>query len=328
MRKLIAPALAALALALAAGATAANRGDGWNNDNDGSRTPATTLAVFGDSPYSAAQFAQWPTLISRINADPNVGLVVHLGDIHSGSMLCTDEWNQGIYNSFQTFADPLVYTPGDNEWTDCNRKREGTKDPVTELAKIRALFFAQPGTTLGGVQKRVAFESRAFPENVMWAQSNVVLATIDLPGSNNDLVPWYSDVDPTAPVTPRQALDVATRTAADLAWLQTAFARADEEQASGVVIGMQADMWNSENDTGTAPVRAALASLAARFGKPVLLLEGDSHVFTADHPIATAPNVTRIVVSGSAANTTNEWLKLTIDPATPAVFSWTRVSGL
>jgi hypothetical protein len=321
MRKLIGPVLATLVLAFAAGAPAAD-GD------DGHRAAATTIAVFGDSPYSTTQLAQWPALINRINADPDVGLVMHLGDIHSGSMLCTDEWNHGIYSLFQTFADPLVYTPGDNEWTDCNRVREGAKDPVTELAKIRALFFAQPGTTLGGVEKRVAFEDRPFPENVMWVQSNVVFATINLPGSNNDLVPWYSDVDPSAPVTPRQFVEVTTRTAADLAWLRVAFARAEEEHASGIAIGMQADMWSSENDTGTAPVRAAIASLAARFGKPVLLLEGDSHVFTADHPIATAPNVTRIVVSGSAANTTNEWLKLTIDPATPALFGWTRVPGL
>jgi hypothetical protein len=324
MRKLIAPALVALALA----STAAADNGNWNNDSNGARTPASTVAVFGDSPYSDGQLAQWPTLIGKINADPNVGLVMHLGDIHSGSMLCTDQWNLGIYNLFQTFADPVVYTPGDNEWTDCNRKKEGTKDPVTELEKIRALFFAQPGTTLGGLEKQVAYQSQAFPENVMWAQSNVLFATISLPGSNNDLVPWYSDVNPAAVVTPRQALEVAARTAADLAWLRAAFTRAEQEQASGIVIGMQADMWNSENDTGTAPVRAAIASLAAEFGKPVLLLEGDSHVYTVDHPIATAPNVTRIVISGSAANTTNEWLKLKIDPATPAVFSWTRVSGL
>src|SRR5437868_4900722 len=108
MRNLIAPVLAALVLASAAGASAGG-------------TRATTLAVFGDSPYNAIQLAQWPALIAGINADPDVGRVIHLGDIHSGSMLCTDEWNQGIYDLFETFADPLVYTPGDNEWTDCNR---------------------------------------------------------------------------------------------------------------------------------------------------------------------------------------------------------------
>jgi hypothetical protein len=77
-----------------------------------------------------------------------------------------------------------------------------------------------------------------------------------------------------------------------------------------------------------------LAERAAAFGKPVLLLEGDSHAFTVDHPLAAgspkhgvtsaAPNLTRIVVAGETA--VEEWLKLTIDPNAAELFSWQRVA--
>ena len=55
----------------------------------------------------------------------------------------------------------------------------------------------------------------------------------------------------------------------------------------------------------------------------VLLLQGDSHTFVQDTPFAGAPNVTRIVVEGSA--TGDEWLKLSVDPRSSAIFSWKRI---
>ena len=46
---------------------------------------ALTLAVLGDWPYGPDLFAAAPLLIESINADPKVRLVLHVGDIHSGS---------------------------------------------------------------------------------------------------------------------------------------------------------------------------------------------------------------------------------------------------
>ena len=88
-----------------------------NNANAGNGTPintgsanAITLAVFGDWPYSPALLDAAPLLIDSINSDPKVRLVMHVGDIHSGSMPCTGAgldplpatskplWNQGIFN--------------------------------------------------------------------------------------------------------------------------------------------------------------------------------------------------------------------------------------
>jgi hypothetical protein len=33
-------------------------------------------------------------------------------------------WNEGVFRLFEQFRDPLVYTPGDNEWTDCHKKKQ------------------------------------------------------------------------------------------------------------------------------------------------------------------------------------------------------------
>jgi hypothetical protein len=47
------------------------------------------MAVFGDWPYSQVLLDTKSRLIDSVNGDPDVDLVAHLGDIHSGSMPCT-----------------------------------------------------------------------------------------------------------------------------------------------------------------------------------------------------------------------------------------------
>jgi hypothetical protein len=81
--------------------------------------------VIGDTPYvtdtDPTKLNELTQLVDQVNRDPHVDLVTHLGDTKSGSTKCTDEWNELILSVFQSFRDPLVYTPGDNEWTDCHR---------------------------------------------------------------------------------------------------------------------------------------------------------------------------------------------------------------
>ena len=61
--------------------------------------------------------------------------------------------------------------------------------------------------------------------------------------------------------------------------------------------------------------------LVRDFDGPVPLLQGDSHRFTLDTPIAAAPNLTRVIVEGE---TVGEWLRLEIDDDTPGVFTVAR----
>jgi hypothetical protein len=360
MKKLLlSTAVLAAAIALAPFGRADERHVG-DDHHDG----RMTIAVFGDWPYSQNLLNTAPLLLNSVNNDRDVSLVLHVGDIHSGSMACTSAgilppipasnpgWNQQIYALFQQFKMPMVYTPGDNEWTDCHKSKEHSSgDPLKELASVRSLFFARPGKTLGVHERTVLSQARfydhahpadaSYVENVMWEDGGVVFVTINMPGgSNNDASPWTGTfANPTA-----QAQEMADRTAADTRWLQTAFKQAKETHARAMVIALQADMWDPEAAapggaglSNYTPFVQQLADLSVDFGRPVLLLNGDSHLYEADQPLADpssttgvihhtlpVPNLTRITVQGST-NAPAEWLRLTIDPRSKKVFSWQNV---
>jgi Calcineurin-like phosphoesterase len=342
---------------------------------------ALTLAVYGDSPYGTSpadtvQTDLTPSFIDSINRDPKVTLVLHVGDIHSGSQYCTESYDRTIADLWTGFKNPVVYTPGDNEWADCHKKKQGGHlgvnyadgDPLANLDLVRAIFFANPGYTLGGRHKQVLTQAQQYDpahpedaeyvENVMWEQSQVLFVTLDVPGgSNNDADPWFSDSPPaeTAAQTTARTAEKARRTAADLRWLDAAFAQAQEDGAQAVVIALQADMWDPEKGSAHIanykPFVDSIASHTAALGKPVLLFNGDSHVYRSDNPLkigaaceiesgastaacakdptasqspnyvapATYPDVSnfhRIVVHGSTLPM--EWLQLTITPGVNA----------
>ena len=278
---------------------------------------AYTLAVIGDTPYGAAQVERFPELVRDVNADPKIDLVLHVGDIKNGSTRCDDAYFDRIAGYFDTFKDPLVYTPGDNEWTDCHRASNGGYVPTERLAAVRETFFGSPGTTIGGRKKRITAQP-GFPENTLFAQSGVVFAAIHAVGSNNGLAAWFGGAETDAQKQERLA-EVEARTAAALEWIDTAFDRAAAMDAAGVLLAMQAD--TELGGSGFTEIRERIAERAAAFDGPVLLVQGDSHRYTVDHPFAEAPNLTRLVVEGE---TVDEWLRLTVDPKDDAVFTWSR----
>src|SRR5215470_16119790 len=314
MKKLL--AAATLLSVVSLGSTVAVAGAGNTTRNN-----QVTVAVFGDWPYADAAGNRFllenaPLLIDSINADPDVSLVIHVGDIHSGSEPCTSAsilppiatsipgWNQGIFYQFQQFASPLVYTPGDNEWTDCHKSKQLTSGhPLKELASVRQLFFSQPGQALSGQDKQVATQATAFDpahpedaqfvENVMWEDAKVMFVTVNMPGgSNNDLSPWTAPFN-TAADKAAQTTERSQRTAADIRWLNAAFDRARANNDKAVVVALQADMWDPEAlpaaggqglDQYTSFVQA-LADKTVQSGLQVLLLNGDTHLFKVDQPL-------------------------------------------
>jgi hypothetical protein len=299
-----------------------------------------TFAVIGDIPYGDAQIAAFPGRIDQLNADPDVQLIDHLGDIKSGSSLCTDAYFASIKAQFDRVQDPLVYTPGDNEWTDCHRPNNGSYNPLERLAAVRSTFFRQPGRTLG--QRSVAVDSQAadgYPENVSYTRGDVAFAAVHIVGSNDSLAPWTGQTSP----TPEQSAEVLGRTSAAIQLVRDTFRQAKDDKDRAVVLLTQADMFDPTVTApayadwyGFEPIVKAIAQESSAFDGPVFLFNGDSHVYNQDHPLAAGstwlslyhlatpvPNLTRVTVEGSTG--VDEWLKVVIDKHDPGVLAITRV---
>jgi hypothetical protein len=299
-----------------------------------------TFAVIGDIPYGDAQITRFPQVVDQINADPSVRLVDHLGDIKSGSSTCDDTYFAAIRRQFDRFQDPLVYTPGDNEWTDCHRANNGGYNPLERLSAVRQLFFPRPGHTLGQHSVGVASQAQqGLPENVLYTRAGVTFAAVHVVGSDNSLVPWTGQTQPTA----EQIAEEQHRTEGDVELINQAFDDAEADGDRAVALLMQADMFDpsvgqprQSDFAAFTPIVQAVAERAADFDGPVYLFNGDSHAYNVDRPLATgspwlsfygvdnaADNLTRITVDGSTG--VNNYLRVRVDPHDPAVLTWERV---
>lgn len=270
--------------------------------------PAFTFVALGDLPYGAPDKAYGPyrSLVDRINQDAPA-FSVHVGDFKSGSTLCSDEEFANQVDHFQRFKGAVVYTPGDNEWTDCHRSNNGKFDPLERLTALRQRFFT-PGRSMGTQPMPVQNQSMVAPafakyvENVRWVHQGVMFATLHIVGSNNNL----------------ESRDIAAnreffeRDAANVAWIQAAFEQARLQQATALVFAFQADVLENKTPWEDFPgwsgfrtsIGQTLLPMANSWGKPVLVVHGDSHQFRIDQPfqIDKKPlkNVTRLIVPGAS----------------------------
>lgn len=287
---------------------------------------AFSFVALGDMPYSVPNdYARFDRLIAEINR-LKPAFSVHVGDIKSGSSACTDEAFQKVYDQFQTFERPLVYAIGDNEWTDCHRNRESPFDPRERLAKLRQMFFANPGESLGRTSMPVESEARALPsfaayvENARFTKNDVLFVTLNIPGSNNG----FETTDPQA------AAEYFERNRANLAWLADSFEKAKETNAKAVVLIFQAYLWDIKDTANNIPpasgYRATIDAIdrgARAFGKPVLVVHGDYHFFDVtgfrDTQMRLVPNIFRLQVMGE---TQVHAVRVIVDPDMPGVFGF------
>jgi hypothetical protein len=336
------PALAAVAAALvilptAAGASAASATDASGQPKEGHYR----FAVIGDVPYGDAQVAAFPAWVDQINATPDLSFTIHVGDIKNGSSQCTNEYFSMIRTQFDRFTMPLVYTPGDNEWTDCHRTNNGTFNPLERLAAIRSTFFPRPGHTLGADMTVSSQAAAGFPENVSFRRQGVDIATLHVVGSNNGLLPW-PELGHSTP-TPEQVAEEKARMDSAVAQVRSAFTDARQRHDRAVALFLQADMFDPTyavswaDDSAFQPLVRELVAQSGSFDGEVYLFNGDSHVYNSDKPLAagsrwldfydvqgSADNLTRVTVDGSSNN--KDFLEVTVNrPGAEHVLSWERV---
>ena len=279
-------------------------------------------------PYTLPKdYERFENVIKTIN-EQNQAFTINVGDIKSSSTLCTEEAYNKMLNYFQQFSKPLIYVPGDNEWTDCNKKDAGSYDPEERLEVIRKLFFRDKNTF--GKEKFLLTSQSQQPrfskyvENNRWDYATVSFATIHIVGTNNNFVPTSKNGNK----------EFYERETANLSWLEEVFQSATSKNSMAVVLAIHADMFNSgKESSGFERFKNRLKELVTDFKKPVLLVNGDSHVFLVEKPIyeneklsKALDNFTRLQVYGE---NNMHAVKITINPTSVAVFQIEelRVSG-
>ena len=313
------------------------------SDHDGINAQHYEIGLFGDMPYGATGRAQYPNVLADINTH-KLAFSTFDGDIKNGSKPCYADVDGSaaaagkpdIYkyalDHFNELVDPVVVVPGDNEWTDCDRPATAgpTFDAVERLQYERQLFYPTD-QSLGQRTITMSRQSAAYPENVRWTYGRVTYVGLNIPGSNND---WIADGDTANGPQAEADAEYTSRNAANLEWIHESFAAAKANGAAAIMIVSQADMFADTPSTpaGTttdktdhfADTLAALARESAAFGKPVVLVNGDSHFFVADKPLTddagnVIENFTRVMTFGSGQS---HWVSATIDPNDPDVFTF------
>lgn len=278
-----------------------------------------TFVALGDTAYHLPRdLGRVDRLVDAIRAE-KPAFSIHVGDF-KGYTSCSDEAYRAVVAQYRRLPSPLVLTPGDNDWFDCNVDTAGKFDPLERLAALRRIFFAG---TLG--QGTLPVErQQAFPENARWTHEGVMFATVHVIGPHNGFV---RDARLTA--------EAVQRTSAGETWVRQAFAAARSAQAPALVLAFQADPWISG-----APIyengplewlRNAIGEEAATFPGQVLVVNGDSHRLTIDTPYRRADvdagttrglNVTRLMVPGWPDHRA---VRVDVDPSRPGMFAFSIV---
>lgn len=307
----------------------------------GGEGPETySIGLFGDMPYNAQGKADYPFLLQDVN-DENVAFSMFDGDLKAGGDgPCSDALYTTAIANFNSLRRPLIWVPGDNDWTDCwGRYGPNTQpysDPLERLAHERQLFTSS-SKSLGQKTLTLTRESSEggpyslYSENVRWAYGPVVYLGLNVQGSNDNYP--YAGVDgetrPDAEIARQRAEEVA-RKAANIHWLNEGFDYAKHVGAKGVLIVWQADP-NFNNEQRLSDTRsydaypdyvAALKQNTLAFGGQVALVHGDSHYFKVDKPLTRTNgkaigNFTRVETFGAASTF---WVKATIDPRSRNLF--------
>ena len=269
----------------------------------------------GDLPYSAAQDARFRQLLKQSETE-DFDFLMHVGDFKAQSAPCSDDEFSKIRDLFRAYPKPIVYTPGDNEWTDCHGVGS---DPVERLQKIRQLFYNDP-KTLRLDQLHATPQSRnpkyaTYVENYRFTAGNVLFIVVHVVGSGNN---YRVDDQPALN-------EFKDRNEANLAFLQESGEAAMKDDVPGVCVIIHANPdFEAGAGEGFKPFLKILRGFLDKYKKPVVCIHGDSHYYRIDKPLKNAAGstyltFTRMEVFGSP-NVAG--VVVTVDPKDPQVFSY------
>ena len=267
-----------------------------------------SFVALGDMPYGKpdTSYPPYRGLIAAINQSKPL-FSIHVGDFKSGSTECSDQEFSEQLKHFSMFEAGVVFTPGDNDWTDCYRRSNGSYDPLERLAKLRQDFY-KPNESLGAKpfplvsQPEVDQKNALYVENQRWVVGEVLFVTLHIVGSNNN----FETRDAQA------TNEFFARDAANIAWIREAFKLAEKNQYRAIVFAFQANVFISRSMWEDYPawsgfrnsIGQTLLPLAMAWNKPILIVHGDGHQFHFDQPFKhkgkVITNITRLEVPGAS----------------------------
>lgn len=274
---------------------------------------STSFIALGDMPYSQEEADLMDGALREAIRSENPPFIVHWGDIKSGGASCTDDLLRDEIQRVMALIDgPVFYTPGDNEWTDCDRFWLDERfSELERLALIRELAFR--GGPKAPLEWRVERQP-SYPENAIWSYEGVVFVTLHIVGTNNGRKEVRED-DIDLAMASTIARDHANRV-----WLEKARTRAcgDDwrcrDPARALVLIAQADVTlpsgagactveNPRECDAFAPLRGQLRLASAGFPGPMLFLHGDSRPYCWDKDFGgeRAPRLWRLNGPGDGA---------------------------
>ena len=343
--------VAAITTGLVMGEGFRGKGDDDLEDAHG----AYAIGLWGDMPYSDVQaLTGVPNLIADMNKQ-DLAFPVHDGDLKGGNgiansvtpTICSDALYTQAFGFFNALRAPAIFTPGDNDWTDCDRPSNGGFSSRERLDHERQVFFS---TSFSLGQRRLRQEVRTEPlclgvngfvpcvENRRWTAGGVTYATLNIQGSCNNLCDTAPD-----------PAEYAARNLANIAWMQTTFHVALSRRSAAVMLITQGNHGWDLTDGTRAPLRdpktlmqtdgqpdgyqdflSALRDEVIAFRKPVAYVHGDSHDFRVDKPFQDSSgrrleNFTRVETFGDNAPNGNndvQWVKVLVDARSREVFAY------
>jgi hypothetical protein len=292
------------------------------------------MGLVGDSGYLPDQLPVFDAMVAQMNSQ-SLAFVVHDGDFKDPKSACTDAKFDTARTAFNKSTAPFVYTPGDNEWMNCaDPAVSAPMDQVERLNKLREMFFATDESLGANRMPLTTQRQDRFPENARWTKEGVVFVTVNAPGPDDNLAN-DAESDP--------------RRLANAAWLTAAFDHAQATNAPGLMVIWQTNPWEFSGG-GWRYLTDTLRDRTIAFGKPVVLVHGDTHVHRIDKggkstvPLDPScpnpssgrlwcwtelPNFTRVETwAGGPPNSTskemhpNKWIRVTVNPSDPKVFTF------
>ncbi len=289
-----------------------------------------SFVAMGCMPYGEENFTAYERLLAEINRQ-RPAFTVHCGDTKSGGVPPTDAFLKRVRGWFDGLEGAVIYTPGDNEWTDVYRESNGRQDPAVWLAKVRAEYFSEE-RSMGRAPVALVTQRRErgfekFAENARWTRGGVVFATVHVVGSNNNFVTG-TEPDRGAEELARAAAEFRERDAANAAWVRATFAEARATQAAGVAFFFQAQMFAQSAGiagrvAGYKNFLDVMEAEAVAWQKPVLLVHADEHRYRLEIGMPfeqggeVRANVTRLGTFGAGDI---HAVMVTVDAGSPQVF--------